>query len=48
MFSVTPEHFSQSGKNSLLLKQLAGFPKTPRRDRTVYSCLAESMIKAIF
>jgi hypothetical protein len=28
-------HFFQPGKNSLLLKQLAGFPKTPWRDLLV-------------
>jgi hypothetical protein len=33
--SATPGHFSQPGKNSLSLKQLAGLPKTPWRDLPV-------------
>jgi hypothetical protein len=31
IYSATPGHFFQSGKNSLSLKQLAGLPKTPWR-----------------
>jgi len=32
MVSATPGYFFQPGKNSLSLKQLAGFPKIPWRD----------------
>jgi hypothetical protein len=33
--SATPGHFFQPGKNSLSLKQLAGFPKTPWSDLSI-------------